>query len=163
MFPSFNVLVPWLPMYDVVQSLSRVQLLAIPWTAPLQASLSFTISLSLLKFMGIEMVMLCNYFTLCHPLILLPSIFPSIRVFSSELALCIRFPKYGSISPSSEYSKLISFRINWFELLAAQRTLRSLLKTTPPCMHAKSFQSCPTLYDPMDSSVHGILQASILE
>ena len=113
-----------------------------------------------------------NHLIFCHPLVFLPSIFPSIRVFSNELALCIMWPKNWrfsfSISPSSEYSKLIFFRINWFELLAAQRTLRSLLKTTPQCMYAKPLQSCPTLYDPMDhsppdSSVHGILQASILE
>ena len=102
----------------------------IPWTEANQASLSFTISLSLLKFMGIEMVMLCNYFTLCHPLILLPSIFPSIRVFSSELILHIRWPKHQSfcISPCNEYSGLISFRIDWFDIIAVQRTLNSLLQ-----------------------------------
>ena len=96
----------------------------------LQALLSFTISLSLLKFMSIEMVMLCNYLTLCHPLILLPSIFLSIRVFSSELVLHIRWPKHQSfsISPCNEYSGLISFRIHWFDLLAVQGTLNSLLQ-----------------------------------
>ena len=96
----------------------------------LQALLSFTISLSLLKFMSIEMVMLCNYLTLCHPLILLPSIFLSIRVFSSELVLHIRWPKHQSfsISPCNEYSGLISFRIDWFYLIAVQGTLNSLLQ-----------------------------------
>ena len=96
----------------------------------LQALLSFTISLSLLKFMSIEMVMLCNYLTLCHPLILLPSIFLSIRVFSSELVLHIRWPKHHSfsISPCNEYSGLISFRIDWFYLIAVQGTLNSLLQ-----------------------------------
>ena len=143
-----------------------------PWIAARQPSLSFPISWGLLSFTSIELVMPSNQ---AHPLLPpspLPSIFPSIRVFSNELALCIMWPKNWrfsfSISPSSEYSKLIFFRINWFELLAAQRTLRSLLKTTPQCMYAKPLQSCPTLYDPMDhsppdSSVHGILQASILE
>ena len=129
MFPSFNVLVPWLPMYDVVQSLSRVQLLAIPWTAPLQASLSFTISLSLLKLICIESVMQSNHLLFCHPLLFLPSIFPSIRVFSSELALCIRCPKYWHfrISPSNKYSGLIIFGIDSFDL-AIQDTLKSLLQ-----------------------------------
>ena len=96
----------------------------------LQAPLSFTVSLSLLKFMSIEMVMLCNYLTLCHPLILLPSIFLSIRVFSSELVLHIRWPKHQSfsISPCNEYSGLISFRIDWFYLIAVQGTLNSLLQ-----------------------------------
>ena len=171
MFQSLYVLVSWLPMYDAVQSLNHVQLLAILRTAAPQASLSFTISLSLLKLICIESVKPSNYLIFCHPL-LLPSIFPSIRVFSNELAFCIRWPKNWSfsfsISPSSEYSKLISFRINWFDLLAAQRTLRRLLQKTPQCMHAKSFQSCTTHCNPMDhcpldSSVHGILQASILE
>ena len=96
------------------------------------ASLSFIISQSLLKFMSIESVMPSNYLILCHPLLLLPSIFPSIRVFSNESALHIRWPKYGSfsfsISASNEYSGLISFRIDWFDLLAVQRTLKSLLQ-----------------------------------
>ena len=93
----------------------------------LQASLFFTISQSLLKLMSIELVMLSNHLNLCHPLLLLPSIFPSIRVFSNESVLCIRWPKYWSvsfsISPSNEYSELTSFRIDWFDLLAVQGTL----------------------------------------
>ena len=102
-----------------------------PWTAALQDSLSFTISQSLLKFISIESVMLSNHLILCHP-ILLPSVFPSIRVFSNELALPIRWPKYWSFSfsigPSNEYSELISFRTEWLDFLAIQGTLRSLLQ-----------------------------------
>jgi len=114
----------------VVQPLSSVWLFATPWTAARQASLSFTISRSLLKLMSIELMMPCNHLILCCPLLLLPSIFPSIRVFSNELALCIRWPKYwsSSISPSSEYSGLISFRIDWLDLLAIQGTLKSPLQ-----------------------------------
>ena len=111
----------------VVQSPSHIQLFAIPLTAACQASLSSTISWSLLKLMSIASVMPSNYLILCHPLLLLPSIFPSIRVFSNESALCIRWPKFWSfsfsISPSNEYSRLISFRIDWFDLLAVQGTL----------------------------------------
>ena len=103
-----------------------------PWTAAHQASLSFTISQSLLKFIFIESVMLSNHLILCHPLLLLPSIFLIIRVFSNESALRIRWPKYWSfsftISPSNEYSGLISFRIDWFDLFAVQGTLKSLLQ-----------------------------------
>ena len=103
-----------------------------PWTAACQASLSFTISQSLLKLMSIELVMPSNHLILCHPFLLLPSIFPSIRVFSNELALCIRWPKYWSlsfsISPSNEYSGLISLRIGWFDLPAIQGILQSLLQ-----------------------------------
>ena len=113
-------------------SLGRVRLIATPWTAALQASLSFTISWSLLRFMSIESVMPSNHLILCHPLLFLPSIFPSIRVFSSESALHIRWPKYGnfsfSVSPSNEYSELISFKTDWFDLLAVQGTLKSLLQ-----------------------------------
>ena len=116
----------------VVQSLSHVWLFVTPWTAACQASLSITISQSLLKLMSIESVMPSNHFILCHPFLLLPSIFPSIRVFSNELALHIRWLKYWrfsfSISPSSEYSGLISFKIDWFDLLAVQGTLKSLLQ-----------------------------------
>ena len=105
-------------LFVVVQSLSRVQLFATPWTAARQASLSFTISQSLLKLMSIESVMSSNHLILCRPLLLLPSIFPSIRVFSNESTLPIREPKYqgfsSSISPSSEYSGLISFSIDWY-------------------------------------------------
>ena len=104
----------------------------IPRTEAHQASLSITISQSLLKFMSIESVMPSNHLILCHPLLLLPSIFPSIRVFYNELALCIRWPKYWSfsfsISPSNEYSVLISFSMDWFDLLPVQRTLKSLLQ-----------------------------------
>ena len=119
-------------MWVVVQLLSRVCLFVTPWTATCQPSLSFTISWSLLKLMSVELVMPSNHLFLCHPLLLLPSIFPSIRVFSNELALCIRWPKYWSfsfsINPSNEYSGLISFRIGWFDLLAVQGTLKSLLQ-----------------------------------
>ena len=99
-------------------------------TAACQPSLSFTVSWSLRKLMSIELVMPSNHLILCHPLLLLPSIFPSIKVFSNELALCIRWPKYWSfsISPSNEYSGFISFRIDWFNMLAVQRTLKSLLQ-----------------------------------
>ena len=101
-----------------------------PWTAVLQASLSITNSQSLLKLMSIELVMPSNHLILCHPLLLLPSIFPSSKVFSNESVLCIRWPKYGSFSfsPSNEYSGLISFRMDWFDLLAVQGTLKSLLQ-----------------------------------
>ena len=114
----------------VVQSQSRIQLFATPWIAADQASLSFTISWSLLQLMSIESVMPSNHLIFCHPLLLLLSIFPSIMVFSNESALCIRWPKYWSvsISPSNEYSGLISFRIGWFNLLAVQGTLKSLLQ-----------------------------------
>ena len=103
-----------------------------PWTATHQASLFFIISPSLLKLRSIESVMPSNYLILCHPFLLLPSIFPSIKVFPSESALCIRWPKYWSfsfsISPSDEYLGLISFRINLFDLPAIQGTLKSLLQ-----------------------------------
>ena len=116
----------------VVQLLTRVGLFAAPWTATCQASLSFTISLSLLKLMPIEWMMPSNHLIPCCLLLLLPSIFPSIKVFSNELALCIRSPKYWgfsfSISPSNEYSWLLSFRIDWFDLLTVQGTLESLLQ-----------------------------------
>ena len=105
---------------------------ATPWAVACQASLSLTISQSLPKFMSIELVMPSNHFILCCPLLLLPSVFPSIRVFSNESVLCIRWPKYWSFSfsigPSNEYSGLISFRIDWFDLLVVQGTLRSLLQ-----------------------------------
>ena len=101
-----------------------------PWTAAYQAPLSFTISQSLLKLVSIESLMPSNHLIFCYPLLLLSSIFPSIRVFSNESALCIRWPKYWSfsfsINPSNEYSGLISFRINWFDLLTVQGTLKSL-------------------------------------
>ena len=116
----------------VVQLLRQVQFFAIPWTAACQASLSFTVSQSLLKLMSVESVMPSNHLILSCPLLLLPSIFPSIRFFSNESTLCIRWPKYWSftfsISPSSEYSGLISFRTDWFDLLSVHRTLKSLLQ-----------------------------------
>ena len=110
-------------------SVSHVGLFVTPWTAVCPASLSFTISQSLLKLMSIESVMPSNHLLLSHPLLLLPSIFLSIRVFSNESVLCIRWPKYWSLSinSSSEYSGLISFRIDWFDLLAVQGTLKCLL------------------------------------
>ena len=114
----------------VVQLLSHVWLLFTPWTAAHQASLSFTISWSLLKLMFIESMIPSNHLLLYHPLLLLPSIFPSIRVFSNESVLHIRWPKHWSfsISPSNEYSGLISFRMDWLDLLAVQGTLKSLLQ-----------------------------------
>ena len=114
----------------VVQSLNHIRLFTTPWTAACQAPLSSTISQSSLKFMSIELVVLSNHLILCHCL-LLPSIFPSIRIFSSESALHIRWPKFWSffsISPSNKCSGLISFRIDWFDLLAVQGTLQSLLQ-----------------------------------
>ena len=111
---------------------SSVQLFATPWTAAHQASPSFTISRSLLKLMSIESVMPFNHLILCHPLFLLSSTFPSTEVFPKESALCIRWPRYWifsfNISPFNEYSGLISFRIDWFDLLAVQGTLKSLLQ-----------------------------------
>ena len=116
----------------VVESLSCVWLFATPWAEELQASLSFSISQSLLKLMSIESVMPSNLLILCSPLLLLPSVFPSIKVFSHESVLGIRWPKYWSfsfsISTSNEYSGLITFRIDWFDLLALQGTLKSLLQ-----------------------------------
>ena len=116
--------------FSSVQSLSRVGLFATPWSAARQVSLSITSSRSLLKLISIESVVSSNHLFLCRPLFLLPSVFPSIRVFSSELALCIRWSKYWSfsISPSNEYSGLISFRMDWLDLLAVQNTLKSLLQ-----------------------------------
>ena len=119
-------------LYESVQSLNRVWLFVTPWTAACQASLSITNSQSLFKLMSIESVMPSNHLILCQPLLLLPSIFPSIRVFSNESVLHLRWPKYWSfgfsIHPSNEYSELISFRIDWFDLLAVQGTLKSLLQ-----------------------------------
>ena len=121
----------WVYSWIVVSSLSHVWLFATPRPAACQASLSFTISQSLLKFMSIESVMPFNHLILRHCL-LLPSVFPSIRVFSNESVLCIRWPKYWSfsfsMSPSHEYLGLITFRIHWFDLLAVQGTLKSLLQ-----------------------------------
>ena len=119
-------------MFSSVQSLSHVRLFVTPWTAARQTSLSITNSRSLLKLMSIESVMPSNHLILCCPLLLPPSIFPSIRVFSNESVLLIRWPKYWSfsfnISPSNEYSGLISFRMDWLDLLAVQGILKSLLQ-----------------------------------
>ena len=124
-------IIPSVPSFSV-QSLSHVGLFATPWTAAHQASLSITNSRSLLKLMSIESVMSSNHLFLCCPLLLLPSIIPSISVFCSESILLIRWPKYWSfsfsISPSNEYSGLISFRIDWFDLPGVQGTLKSLLQ-----------------------------------
>ena len=118
--------------FNPVQSLSHVQLFATSWTAACQASLSVTNSRSWAKLMSIELVMPSNHLILCHPYLLLLSIFPSIRVFSNESALCIRWPKYWNfsfnISLSNEHPGLISFRMDWLDLLAVQGTLKSLLQ-----------------------------------
>ena len=118
--------------FSSIQSLSQVQLFVTPWNAAHQASLSITNSRSSLKLMSIESAMPSNHLILCRPLLLLPSIFPRIEVFSNESVLCIRWPKYWSfsfnISPSNEYSGLISFRMDWLDLLAVQGTLKSLLQ-----------------------------------
>ena len=140
----------------VVQPLSCGWLFVTPWTAACHASMPCTVSQSLFKVMSIELVMLCNPLVLCHLLLLLPSIFPSIGVFSNESALHIRWPKYWSfsfsISPSRvEYSGLISFRIDWFDLFAVQGTLKSLLQ------HHSSKASVlvlSLLYDPVLTSIH---------
>ena len=118
--------------FSSVQSLSHVRLFATPWTAALQASLSITNSQSLPKLMSIELVMPPNHLILCRPLLLLPPVPPSIRVFSSDSTLCIRWPNYWSFSfnirPSSEHSGLICFRMDWLDLLSVQGTLKSLLQ-----------------------------------
>ena len=113
-----------------VQLLSRVQLFVTPWSAACQAFLSIMNSLSLPKLMSIKSVMPSNYFILCHPFLVLSSLFPSIRVFSNESVLPIRWPEYWSFSirPSNEYSGLIFLRIDWLDLLAVQGTLKSLLQ-----------------------------------
>ena len=138
-----------------VHLISRVKLFVIPWTAARQASLSFTICQILLKLIFIELVMPSNYLILCRPLLLPPSIFPSIRVFSNKSALRIRWPKYWSfsfiVSSSNEHSGLISFRMDWLDLLVVQGTLKSLL--TP------SFKSINSLvlsfiYSPTFTTIH---------
>ena len=115
-----------------VQSLSPVRLFVLLWTAARQASLSIINSQCLLKLMSIELLMPSNHLILCHPLLLLPSIFPRIRLFYNDSILCIRWPKYCSfsfsISPANEYSGLISFRMDWLDLLAVQGTLKRLLQ-----------------------------------
>ena len=127
-----------------------------PWTAVCQASLSFTLSQSLLKLVSIESVMSSNHLILCHPLLLLPPDFPSIRIFSNELALCIRRPKYWSfifsISPLNEYSGLISFRIDWIFLLAVQGTVKSLVQ--PNSVKASILWCSALLCDPTFKFIH---------
>ena len=132
-FPSqSNTAQGYISPLAVVQLLSHVRFFATAWTAARQASLSFTLSRSLLKLMSTESVMPSNHLILCHPRLLLPSIFPRIRTFSKESALPIRWPKYWrfsySISPSNAYSRSIPFRMDWFYLLAVQGTLKSLLQ-----------------------------------
>ena len=135
-----------------VQAISHVRLFATPWTAARQASLCIATSRTLPKPMSIELVVPSNHLILCHPL-LLPSVFPRVRVFSNESDLCIRWPKYWSfsfsISSSNEYSGLISFRIDWLDLLAVQRTLKSF-PTTPVKSISSSVLSF--LYDPAVTS-----------
>ena len=131
-WPGYNICLSLdLFHWTVVQSLSLVRFFVTPWTAACQASLPFTISWSLLKLMSIELVMPTNCLILCRPLLLLPSIFPSLRVFSNDLALHIRWPKYWSfsfiISPSNEYFRLISFKIDWFDI-AVQGTPKNVLQ-----------------------------------
>ena len=151
--PFENTTLVW---FNSVQSLSRVRLFATPWIAAHQASLSIINSQSLPKPMSIESVMPSNHLILCHPLLLLPSIFPSTRVFSNELVLHIRWTKYWnfsfSFSPSNEHLGLISFRMDWLDLLAVQGTLRSLLQ------HHSSKASIPMLsflYSPALTYIHG--------
>ena len=147
----------WVLQFVVVQLLSSVQLFGISWTAAEQTSLSLTIFQNLFKLMSIESLMPSNHLLLCHPLLLLPLIFPSIRVFSNESVLCIRWPKHWSfsfsISPSSEYSGLISLRIDWFGLLAVQKKgLTTVFSSTTVQKH--QFFSLRLLYSPSLTSIH---------
>ena len=132
----FNIVLKLLIQFSSVQSFSHVQLFATPWTAACQASLSITNSQSPTKPMSTEPVMPSNHLILCRPILLLPSIFPRIRVFSNESALHMRWPKYWSfsfnISPSNEHPGLISFRMDWLDLLAVQGTLKSLFQHHSP-------------------------------
>ena len=139
-----------------VQSLNCVRLFVTPQAAARQASLSITNSQSLLKLRSIESVMLSNHLILCRPLLLWPSVFPSIRVFSNESVLRIRWPKYWRfrfiISPSDEYLGLIPFRMDWLDLLAVQETLRSLLPT--PRFKSINSSALSFLYSPILTSIH---------
>ena len=142
--------------FSSVQLLSSVWLFVTPWTAALQASLPITNSQSLLKLMPIEVVMPANHLILCHPLLLLPSIFPSIRIFSNESVLLIRCPKYQSFSfsiiPSKEIPGLISFRMDWLDLLAVQGTLKSLLQHHSS--NSINSSALSFLYSPTLTSIH---------
>ena len=146
---------PCVFIYHLLLSLSHVRLYT-PWTAACQASVSFTISQSLFKLISIEFVMPSNHLILCPPLLLLPSIFPSIMVFPNESALRIRWSKYWSfscsISPSNEYLGLISFRMDWLDLLAVQGTLKSL-SPIPQCKSINS-SALSFLYNPTLTSIH---------
>ena len=143
--------------FNSVQFLSQVQLFVTPWTATRQAFLTITNSWSLLKLMSIELVMPSNHLILCRPLLLLPSIFPSIRVFSNESVLCIRWPKCWSfsfsISSSNEYSGLISFRMDWLDLLVVQGDSQE----SSPTLQFNSINSLVLsfLYSPTLTSIHG--------
>ena len=147
--PMSRIKDPIQVQFSSVLSLSHVLLFATPWNAACQACLSITNSRSLLKLMSIQSVMPSNHLIFCHPLLLLPSIFPSISVFSSESGFRIRWPKYWSfsfsISPSNEYSGLISFRMDWLDLLAVQGTLKSLLQ-----YHSSKASIWGTLSPPSD-------------
>ena len=149
--------------FSSVQSLNRVRLFVTTWTAARQASLSITNSRSLLKLMSIESVMPFKHLILCHPLLLLPSIFPSIRVFSSESVLHISWPEYWSfsfsISPSNEYSGLISFRVNWLDLLEVQGTLES---SPTPQFKTISSLVLSFLYGPTLTSIHNYGKKTIV-
>ena len=151
---TFCYISTWIS-YQSLQLLSHVQLFVTPRTEACQASLSFTNFQSLLKLMSIESVMPSNHLILCRPLLLLPSVFPSIRVFSSESVLCNRWPKYWSfsfsISPSNEYSGLISFRIGWFDLLAVQETQEL---SPAPQLKGINYSVLNLLYGPALTSIH---------
>ena len=149
--------------FSSVQLFSYVQLFTTPWTAAFQAFLSITNSWSSLKFTSIESVMPSNHLILCCPLLLLPSIFRSIRVFSNELALRIRWPKHWSfsISPSNEYSGLISFRMDWLDPLAVQGTLKSLLQHHSS--KAINSSALSFLYSPTLTSIHDYWKNHILD
>ena len=141
--------------FSSVQSLRHVRIFVTPWTAAHQASLSITNSQSLLKLMSIELVMPSNHLILSHPLLLPPSIFPSIRVFSNESVLCIRWTNYWSfslsISPSNEYSVLLSFKMDWLDLIVVHGTLKSLLQHHSS--KASIFQ-CSAFFTAQLSSIH---------
>ena len=141
--------------FSSVQSLSRVRLFATPWTAAHQASLSITNSRRLLKLVSIKLVMPSSHLILCHPRLLSPLIFPSIRVFSNESVICVRWPKYWSfgfrISPSNEYAGVISFRMDWLDLLAVQGTLESSPTPQFKSINSSAFSS---LYSPTLTSIH---------